>query len=136
MNIFLLVSPLRELKKWGTIFSQTIEKNGGRVLFFNAVDQATNYLRDPKKPLEDVKEVITDSFGSVVDGSWREVQKAALERDIKTTLVTTFGKPAKEEDLEKVSQEGVNIIDSVSFDIRGYAIDLISPQNGSNRERE
>lgn len=133
MDIFLLVSPPKELKSWGNILGETIEKNGGEVVVFDAVDQATNYLDDPNISLENVREVITSPFGGV-NGPWRKVQEAAQKRNITTALVTSVSNLVQEEDLENLAKEGVNVIDRTSFDIREYAIERFF-QGGSRQEK-
>lgn len=134
MDGFLLVTPRDQLKKWADVFSQTIEKNGGRVLYFSAVEQATKYLNKPHDSIFNVIEVITDPFGDLDDGLWRDVQQAANERHIRMTLATSFGASADLKKLNKLLKEGVNIIDTSSFDIKEYVIER-SFQGGTSREK-
>lgn len=134
MNIRLLVTPRDKLQQWGTLFSDTVERNnGGQVLFCDTIDQALALLYHTGEP---VQEIITDPFGTPMDGQWKELFSYAKERNIPTTLVTPLGRSAQVTVLEKLSEEGVSFLDPHTFDVREYALDRCPTQRVSIQERK
>ena len=106
---FLFVLRENELH-WEQLMEKYIKKEGGEVVTVGSTEEAQGLLKDKHFKVD---EIITGSFGSL-EGPWKDVQKAALERSMGVTLLT--GYPISDSQREGLEKQNVRILEKMSFD--------------------
>lgn len=121
---FLFVLLENELH-WGEVMEMHIQEQGGEVITVQSTEEAQNLLKDKQFKVD---EVITGSFGNL-EGTWKNVQKAAAERHMGVTLLT--GYPMSDYQKGVFESQNVRILEKQTFDMDQFIAERFPTTGGA-----